>query len=405
MQLKISTKNEDLIAYLMFFQLIISNVRLLLLQLGISMGILNAIAFGGAYFFGIACIIRSLNKRTGLLLIILLTIALLLSYITNSNASLALFYDDGTGQILLSNIFTFMFLYFPVFLLLSSSEIELTYLLNKMGRLAFINTLLFILIFLLNFFRPGYRLEFMNFAYSALFTIFFCFYLYKKTETKKYLVCFILGAAFILLGGSRGALFAVLLFVFLFLLLGTGEKSLKHIAFIILISLVVLVVFLNFNAIISSLAGYLESHGYNSRVLRLISGEEGGFFHYEDRANIQAPIIEHLSDRFFGYGLFGDRYFCGYNGYAHNWLLEVLIDFGWLVGSIFIFAIVFSIIRTGVYAVKSKNFDLMFLWISTICLTFVKYMFSSSFLHSNEMMFVLGILLSINSSRCLLSDD
>ena len=85
---------------------------------------------------------------------------------------------------------------------------------------------------------------------------------------------------------------------------------------------------------------------------------------------------------FYGYGVYGERnivYNLGIRwGYSHNIFLELLVSFGWLIGSIIIIVMVIGIVH---FFVKVKNKDERLLFVIFLTLSFELLLSNTLWLH------------------------
>ena len=154
-----------------------------------------------------------------------------------------------------------------------------------------------------------------------------------------------IGLFAILAFGSRGSLFT--LFLLIILLLWIKYRSTK----MALVSLFISVVIVIFGpSILSVLLEYLVNSGIDSRsISKLLSG---GFLVSNDRVRIWEYLVGILmKNSIFGVGICGDRYylpkqFTGVDAtYAHNIILEILLDYGFLIGMLLISIIIYILIK------------------------------------------------------------
>ena len=115
------------------------------------------------------------------------------------------------------------------------------------------------------------------------------------------------------------------------------------------------------------------------------------------RINRKKPERKQSMDslNIFGKGLFGDRTFIldEYRDptYAHNLILELLVDFGLVFGTLIAQFVLFLIIKALIVSIKSKNLLLIKMSFAMISVLFVKHMISASFLTSFDFWFYIGL--------------
>lgn len=283
-------------------------------------------------------------------------------------------------------------LFINVPLALSFSAITDIEILKK--NLNFTSNIIFvfsILYSLLIFFQKISFLSYnMSFSYYLLLPGLTYIYNDKIINRFKFILIF----AFILFLGSRGALFILIIFYIythkLFL-------SFKFYFYSFLIYIIYLSVDLNYFLIL-----FLQKFSFLPRSLLLLTNNNRGLFHYDDRALLQNKIFkEILINPFSGRGIFSDRYILRNYGietqYTHNILLELLLNFGFLIGSLIILYLFFLIIHVyKTINASIKNVFLLFIFSSGLPL-----FFSGSYLTSSWFGILIGSLLFFKSQKKL----
>ncbi|QCR31986.1 O-antigen ligase [Lysinibacillus sp. SGAir0095] len=203
------------------------------------------------------------------------------------------------------------------------------------------------------------------------------------------LVVSVLSIVIILSIGSRGAIMCIGVFVLLKLIKPNAEIPLtKSRVFLYIVLLVsTSLILLNFKSILLSIDNLLGEYGIHSRSIRLflapevsLSGREGIY------EKVLAAIGEHP---ILGIGLAGDRQIT--NGvYAHNLLLEVLINFGVVLGSLLIVFLLVIMLKT-LFVRDLKVYNMLIMWIS---IGLVSLFVSGSYLTELNFWIFLGLILS-----------
>lgn len=191
----------------------------------------------------------------------------------------------------------------------------------------------------------------MEFGYAMMFpAVYFGAVAFLK-KTKIYYLFYSIAMITIILGGSRGsAVWGILLFPimlpFKWRNFSKREKRIWTIACFFLLPLAYLV-YSYLDVIQHSISVVLSEHGISSRTIEaLFSGELSDA---NGRNGIYEMAIELIKTGGpFGRGIYGDRIHIGrfYRwGYSHNVMLELLVTFGYVGGSVIIGAIVFGIVN------------------------------------------------------------
>ncbi len=157
----------------------------------------------------------------------------------------------------------------------------------------------------------------------------------------------------IVLFGSRGALISV---VFYYFIKKLEFKKFFSIKGIVLNALLILFL-LNIRNILLLVYNYLLSIGIYSRSIYLFLTN---ITYLSGRERIYQIITSKIAEKpIFGWGIFADRVFLN-GAYAHNFLLEILCQFG-LMGGIFIISILLILIIVFFFKTKKdSNLFLMF---------------------------------------------
>lgn len=171
----------------------------------------------------------------------------------------------------------------------------------------------------------------LSFGYTIIFcaTIFFGLFIRERKKVYLFLGC--LSTVLALVGGSRGCILCLLVFGILYLY---KEFSIVPMHKKLLISAGFILLGILFNAFYYDILSELS--GIDARTIQMfLSGDITSDNGREVIYSLASEAIKNMP--FLGYGAFGDRQFITpyyYWGYCHNIFLEMIIDFGWLLGII-----------------------------------------------------------------------
>ena len=187
--------------------------------------------------------------------------------------------------------------------------------------------------------------------------------------------------------GSRGAIVCIIVFVFLKLVRHKKEISYKKaLVDSFLLGLMVFTC-IYLEIILESLYSLLSLFGIKSRSIILFMRDE---IHLSGRERLyKAAIDEITKSPLIGFGLGGDRRILN-GGYVHNFILEVVGNFGFVIGLIFLLLLLIIILKSLV----SKNgvkYNIIIMW---MCLGFIHLMFSGSYIINIKFWIFLGLLLN-----------
>lgn len=227
--------------------------------------------------------------------------------------------------------------------------------------------------------------------YMLLPTLVFCNEIIEKFSIKSFSLL-ILSLLIILSLGSRGAILCILIFVFLKFFSPHSKKTFTKIIIDFSILGIVILALIFLDEIIDLLYNLLLSYGINSRTLRLFLREG---VHLSGRDKIYESVIAEILQRpLLGIGIAGDRRIIG-GSYAHNFFIEILGNFGILIGFIINITMVFLIIRSLLTKDKEK-YDFIIMWLS---LGFVHLLVSSSYLTDIKFWIFLGVMMKFMKNR------
>lgn len=171
----------------------------------------------------------------------------------------------------------------------------------------------------------------LGFGYTVIFCATIFFGLFIREKRKIYLILGCISTVLALTGGSRGCVVCLLVFGILYLF---KEFSIVPIHKKIMITAAAVLLGILFNAFYYDILSGLS--GIDARTIQMfLSGDITSDNGRDAIYTLAAGAIKNMP--FLGYGAFGDRQFITpyyYWGYCHNIFLEMIIDFGWLLGII-----------------------------------------------------------------------
>lgn len=232
----------------------------------------------------------------------------------------------------------------------------------------------------------------MNFGYKILFCcLSFVSLLLFSEKRISYIVFSLMAIAslvLLLLFGSRGPLISLVLFLVLFYNFYFKEKLSKKIRLWILVISIVFVIAYVISCVVISNSAIYDTLPRN---LQTIFNPFSALFNNTSvtRKNIYAQIYLILKDTpFFGYGPLADQYFLGPGVFSHNLILEMMLTFGFFVGCILLFFIVFIVGRVLYLSDEYKTETLYFLIF--LCLSFGRLLVSYSFWYDINFWIMIG---------------
>ncbi len=212
--------------------------------------------------------------------------------------------------------------------------------------------------------------------------------LFSKPSLKD-LILVIISFLIILALGSRGAILCIGMFIFLKIIRLDLKQNLTTSLFNLLLIGSTILIILYFGSILEYINNILLNFGIRSRSIYLFLGKD---IHLGGRDLVYQNIIKGILDKpYIGMGLAGDRRING-GGYAHNLLLEILADYGIVLGTILIVSLVFLIVKY--LFIKDKEiYNMYIIWLS---LGFVHFMVSGSYLIDLRFWILMGLIANLS---------
>lgn len=259
--------------------------------------------------------------------------------------------------------------------------------------------LAYIILNFVNFSKLGHSTQYMNNAYAALIPVAL---LYDKgiSEMKiRNIFISLFAGFFLVISGSRGAAITFIFFIILYHIID-GEFTLRKILIISLVIVLTVFVVYNLDNIFSWLTQFMGKMGVSTRLTDLIMGSESGVYNSEGRTIIYETALKEIGIT--GGGLFYDRCITSYS-YAHNFIFEVLLDFGLLLGIPILLFIGYKIFE---FTKKAHNMTAIMVWVPIVLASFlVHYMFSASFLIAQDFWIMIGIVFAVTSPRFIMPES
>lgn len=292
-------------------------------------------------------------------------------------------------------LYLFIIYAFPgYFLIRSISNYKLlTKYLYIFSAIVLISSILYYFIFV----SLGFTIEYMTFSYNFLLHLVFLiiYFLFKKGLFSFLLS--VVGIIMIVLTGARGPLVISLLSAVTFLLFSSLRDKKGRVTLLItpIFVLLFLVYYDDLFKLLFQLSSYLN---IDSRTLSFIV--QDNFFDGDSRLNLFNNSIKYIN--LTGYGMFGDRLLLD-GTYPHNIFLEILLHFGYIIGTLIILLVSFLFLRTGI----TKNIYSRILFFSFLSIGFFKLLITGTYLTEPGFYILLGISVSqlVSKSKISLAID
>lgn len=240
--------------------------------------------------------------------------------------------------------------------------------------------LIYYVIVLLNALKIGYWMEYngagvlvkrtysLVYGYNCLLPTLVFLYRALSSGKIRYYIMAAIGFFCIVMGGSRGALLCIVIFLFFYLLRNWKEWSRNYVFLFLCVVGIICCLFIvcEGNAV---LINFLKVNGIESRTIEKLL--EGSLSDDNGRRIIWNMAIKMIKEGgFFGYGLYGDRPVISsfhYAGYCHNLFLELLVNVGVPIGSCLIGVVVIYSIKMLIFCPDDDWRNLFLIFFACSC--------------------------------------
>lgn len=218
----------------------------------------------------------------------------------------------------------------------------------------------------------------VSFGYNVMLFLLPFFYDALLHKKKSDIFGTTIGLLMILTNGSRGPILFIAIFLLLMGLIYLGRNRNKWVIFVIAI-VVFMLVFIFYDTLLMGLASLLSSANISSRSIIMILN--GTIATDNGRIVIWDTALQMIREKPFGYGAMGSQHQIFKiisTGYPHSIILEMFIDFGVIVGSLFL---IFLLRNALSMLFKKKNREwvgVFLLYFCVACQLFISLCFWSS---------------------------
>ena len=242
-------------------------------------------------------------------------------------------------------------------------------------------------------------LNYMEFSYSLLPISAFLYLCIKKDIKRKWsIICFCVSIICTLTCGARSPLVFIVIFIALTEIFIKENTTLGVVKIGIVTGLVILTLFLFRNEITAFIR--LKATSTGSYVLMRLA--KGNFWESSTRNNIYDFCKSYISNMGLSInGPFFDRYLLGNNhsmtSYPHNFVYEVLIDFGWIVGLVILIGFFGYLIKLY-FEMRKDEYGILIFNLVIICY-FARYVVSGSFLIERQFYMGFALLVALKKRK------
>jgi hypothetical protein len=262
-------------------------------------------------------------------------------------------------------------------------------------RIASIASIVSALGFVLLQYYGKYEISYMSFSYSMVLPVMLMLIFSFENKRRLDLLIALLGVIIVFVMGARAPMFGLLCGSFFYFLINL-KLNFKNVILMFIFFILIFYLAINFNSVIHFLNNSLQKRNISSRTVNLLQTDkiEG----LSGREVIYDKGILGTKSLFTGNGMAGDRVILG-GTYAHNLFLELLLEYGLILGSIFIIILMQYLVRS--LFVKNKGVLYYFFFAIFFTTGFIKLQVSFSYLLEPTffIMLALAILLTTNRKK------
>jgi len=227
--------------------------------------------------------------------------------------------------------------------------------------------------------------QYMTISYNMLLqTLFLIMFPPKKLRFLHWALIG-LGIYVIAFGGARGALLGLIIGILLMIFVKDYSRKRKKL-YIVLLGTAVVLMLIMYDEILFLLRSVMDQFNIESRTFDLLFFSDGNIVFDSGRSRIISETFAGMNSwgRLFGQGIFGDRVILG-GTYAHNLFVELLVDYGYVIGGA-LSVLVVVLIVAGLVKIKNPEWDYIALFIPN---GFVALMLSGSYLNQAPCFYIL----------------
>lgn len=270
--------------------------------------------------------------------------------------------------------------------------------LYKALRISSILSIVSAVIFVILQSKGDYKIEYMTFSYGVTLPVMLILIFAFHEKNKLDFIFGFIGIIVILFVGARGPIVGILTGSFFYYLVKFKINA-KNIILLTILLVSILLIFINFESILNVLNTFLQSKNISSRTIELLTKNE--IYQTSGRGTLYDVALLNIPNLFIGKGMIGDRVILN-GAYAHNIFLEIWLEYGIIMGSIFILVLVYYLLRS---LFSPRKGILYFLFFALFFTTgFMKLQFSSSYTFEPTfyMMLALVVKMNIKGNRTIL---
>lgn len=213
------------------------------------------------------------------------------------------------------------------------------------------------------------------------------------------IVSAIIGTVYLVMQGTRGAVICLTFFLGFHLIRYIRQRITNpKVAMPLILALIVLafVIVNYYDSLMLWLYSFARANGYSIRVFDFLTGSRESGTLDSGRIYLYNILIQAIKDHPLGYGLGADAGLSGFT-YAHNFYLEIIIEFGVFVGGAISIVLTILILRTLFN--KSIDWDCKSIILIIVTVGFVKLMLSGTYLTDPYFFVCVGMCIAASRAK------
>ena len=234
--------------------------------------------------------------------------------------------------------------------------------------------------------------EQMEAAYQLLFPIFVLYINIAENKNFVDILCAFIGTILLFMMGARGPIVVYIIFVVGYFLFFKTYRKYGHIKKGLLIFFFA-VVYYYLDLIIMTILPFVANLGFSTRVFDSILDDSiVNLQESSDRDAFYGDVFKEIqADNGFGHGWLSDRLYTPDGMYVHNLELEILCQFGVVIGGLFLLGLVALIVRSYIFNKRKCSISI---WYIVLCSGFFALQFSYTYVKYPLFFVFIGFLLS-----------
>jgi O-antigen ligase len=199
-------------------------------------------------------------------------------------------------------------------------------------------------------------------------TLIFLYYALKQGR-KLYFGCFLFGLVMITIIGSRGPFFCIAILLIIYVLKNVKINR-RYGILIALILITFTLIYIFYDRLLIFLISIMKKYNISLRTVEMVLN--GNIItELSGRDKLWENALRYIRENpIWGYGFLGDRHFqytIHYSGYSHDIFIEMIVDFGVIIGALLFTWLIISAIKMIIVCNDGEFFAMFLIFMSISC--------------------------------------